>query len=97
MQPVSSSQLFHDVLDVNLDRFLGDKENLCDIVISVSTGYVAQNVDLSCGRSSFGPLADARGSEALPESGTTGETACPTTEGSAAWELAAKDQNLQSR
>ncbi len=35
------------MLDVNLDRFFGDEEPLCDIAIPISTGNVTQNVDLT--------------------------------------------------
>ena len=44
---IPRSKLFHDVLDVNLDRFFGDEEPLCDIAIPISTGNVVQNVDLT--------------------------------------------------
>ena len=45
--PVARSQLLHDVFEVNLDRFFGDKESPSDIPIPISTRDVAQNVDLA--------------------------------------------------
>ena len=47
MCPIARAQLFHDVLEVTLDRLFGDKEPLGDIAIPISFGDVAQNFDLT--------------------------------------------------
>ena len=38
LRPVACPQLFHDVLDVSFDGFLGDKKKLGDIAVTVAAG-----------------------------------------------------------
>jgi hypothetical protein len=58
MCPIARSQLFHDVLEVTLDRFFGDKEPLCNIAIAISSGDVSQNVDLAIRERFIGEMLD---------------------------------------
>jgi len=43
--PVAGAQLFHDVLDVHLDGFLGDQQPLADVPVATSARHVLEDAD----------------------------------------------------
>lgn len=49
LRAIRSTQLFHNVLDVNLDGFLGNEELRGDIAISIAAREMTQNLDLTGG------------------------------------------------
>ena len=46
---ITCSEFIHDVLDVNLYRFLGDEEFFRNVTIPVSAGDLAENLHLPVG------------------------------------------------
>jgi hypothetical protein len=51
LSTVLGSQLVHNVLDVNLDGLLGDKEPFANVAVAISAGDVPEDVDLARGES----------------------------------------------
>lgn len=47
LRPVTCPQLFHDVFDVNLDRFFGNEKLFRDVAIPVSPGNLPEYFDLT--------------------------------------------------
>src|SRR5215831_5148067 len=50
LRAIGRPQLLHDVLDVDLDRFLGDEEALRDVAVAVAARDVAEHLDLPAGQ-----------------------------------------------
>lgn len=46
---IAGTQFFHDVFDVNLNRFLGNRKFRGDVAVSVSVGKLGQNLDFASG------------------------------------------------
>src|SRR3954466_5337280 len=67
---IAGAQLLHDVLDVHLDRLLGDEQPLGDVAIPVAAGDVLQDVDLAARqrlvREMFGELRGGIGRDPFP-------------------------------
>ena len=51
--PVACSELFHDVLDMSFDRFFGDEEERRYVSISVSAGYLLQDIHFALAQGFF--------------------------------------------
>jgi len=49
LRTVGGPQFLHDVLDVDLDRFLGDRKLLGNISVAVAARKLSQNFDLAGG------------------------------------------------
>ena len=49
LRTVGGTQFLHDVLDVDLDGFLGDRKLLGNIAVAVAARKLSQNLDLSGG------------------------------------------------
>ncbi len=50
---VAGSEFFHDVLDVSFDRFFGYEEERGYVAISISSGYLLQNIDFALAQGFF--------------------------------------------
>ena len=44
---IAGSKFFHNVFDMSFDRFFGDEEEGRYVAISISSGYLLQNIHLS--------------------------------------------------
>src|SRR3981189_2492497 len=58
---VAGSEFFHDVLDVSFDRFFGDEEERRYIAISISSGYLLQDVHFALAQGFFSHMLGKMG------------------------------------
>src|SRR5580658_1192223 len=49
LSAVFGAELLHDVLDMNLDRLLRDKQEFGDLAIAIARGHPAQHLNLPSG------------------------------------------------